>query len=118
MTRFFWLKDKTHLTVENNVQVYRFNRVPFVIIYSPFLLAATLDHHLKGYENSVANSIRENIYVDNVITGKDTVDEASDFYREAKQIFRKASMNLRDWMSNDESVMKQIPDGDKAGPMK
>ena len=29
-------------------------------------------------------------------------------------------MNLRDWMSNDESVMKQIPDGDKAGqgPMK
>lgn len=108
------------MTIENNVQVYRFNRVPFGIICSPFLLAATLDHHLKGYENSVTNGIRENIYVDNVITGKDTVDEAVSFYREAKQIFRKASMNLRDWMSNDELVMTQIPDGDKAGhgPMK
>ena len=47
MTRFFWLKNKDQLTIENNVQVYRFNRVPFGIISSPFLLAATLDHHLK-----------------------------------------------------------------------
>ena len=86
-----------------------------VSICSPFLLAATLDHHLKGYESSVANSIRQNIYVDNVITGKDTAYEAVDFYRDAKQIFRKASMHLRDWMSNGESVMKQIPDSDKAG---
>ena len=70
VTRFFWLKNKGQLTVENNVQVYRFNRVPFGIISSPFLLAATLDHHLKGFENSVTETIRENIYVDNVITGK------------------------------------------------
>ena len=120
VTRFFWLKDKTNLTVENNVQVYRFNRVPFGIICSPFLLAATLDHHLKGYDNSVATRIRENIYVDNVITGHDTSEEVVQFYREAKQIFSDASMNLRDWMFNSQSVMKQIPDVDKADqrPMK
>ena len=69
VTRFFWLKNKSGLTVENNIQVYRFNWVPFGIISSPFLLAATLDHHLKNYE----------IYVDNVVTGKDTVKEAVDF---------------------------------------
>ena len=59
VTRFFWLKNKRHLTVENNVQVYRFNRVPFGVISSPFLLGATLDHHLKSYENSVAETIRK-----------------------------------------------------------
>ena len=120
MTRFFWLKNKDQLTIENNVQVYRFNRVPFGIISSPFLLAATLDHHLKKNESPAAETIRENIYVDNVITGKDTIIEAVNFYTEAKQIFTKASMNLRDWMSNDESVMKEIAIEDRAdqGTMK
>ena len=32
ITRFFRLKNKGYLTVENNVQVYRFNMVPFGII--------------------------------------------------------------------------------------
>ena len=42
------------------------------------------------------------------------------FYTEAKQIFGEASMNLRDWMSNEESVMQEIPNEDRAneGPMK
>ena len=120
VTRFFWLKNKGHLSVENNVQVYRFNRVPFGIISSPFLLAATLDHHLKCYGHSVADTIRNNIYVDNVVTGTDTITEAVNFYTEAKQIFKGASMNLRDWMSNDQSVMNEIPVDDRAnqGPMK
>ena len=120
VTRFFWLKDKEHLSLENNVQVYRFNSVPFGIISSPFLLAATLDHHLKSYRNSVAETIRDNIYVDNVVTGTTTVTEAVNFYIKAKQIFKGASMNLRDWMSNDESVMNEIPLDDRAsqGPMK
>ena len=48
------------------------------------------------------------------------VKEAVDFYIEAKKIFRKASMNLRDWLSNNNSVMKEIPSDDRAnrGPMK
>ena len=79
MTRFFWLKDKSKLNVENNVQVYRFNRVPFGIISIPFLLAATLDHHLEDYENDTAGTIRENIYVDNVIIGKQTIEETIGF---------------------------------------
>ena len=58
--------------------------------------------------------------MDNVITGKDTIIEAVNFYTEAKQIFTKASMNLLDWMSNDESVMKEIAieDSEDQGTMK
>ena len=119
VTRFFWLKDKERLSLENNVQVYSFNRVPFGIISSPFLLAATLDYHLKSYRNLVAETIRDNIYVDNVVTGTTTVTEAVNCYIKVKQIFKGASMNLRDWMSNDGSVMNEIPLDDRAsqGPM-
>ena len=54
ITRFFWLKDRDILEVENNIQMYRFCRVPFWIISSPFLLAATIDHHLKNGNNDVS----------------------------------------------------------------
>ena len=50
VTRFFWLKDANNLNTENNFQIYRFCRVPFAITSSPFLLASTLDFHLKTYK--------------------------------------------------------------------
>ncbi|CAC5354890.1 unnamed protein product [Mytilus coruscus] len=95
--------------VENNVQVYRFCRVPFGVISSPFLLAATLDYHLETYKNATAANIRENIYVDNVITGVDSTENAFTLYKEAKQIFSAASMNLREWALNSEKFFKCIP---------
>ena len=114
VTRFFWLKDTNSLTVENNIQVYRFCRVPFGIISSPFLLGATLDFHLKLYQSDTAENIRENIYVDNVITGAKSAEEAIHFYKNSKQIFAQAAMNLRDWTSNDTTVLDEIPLGDRS----
>ena len=56
----------------------------------------------------IADTIRRNIYVDNVITGTKSTEQAEQFYRESKEIFALASMNLRDWTSNDTSVLKEI----------
>ena len=114
VTRFFWLKDKDKLGVENNIQQYRFCRVPFGIISSPFLLAATIDHHLKNCNSDVSERIRQNIYVDNVITGTQSYQEAVHLYNVSKQIFKGAAMNLRDWMSNSEEVLNDIPLSDRA----
>ncbi|XP_062582984.1 uncharacterized protein LOC134244753 [Saccostrea cucullata] len=113
-TRFFWLKDANKATVDSNVQVYRFCRVPFGVISSPFLLAATIDHHLSTYESKTAENIRNNIYVDNVITGVDNIQEAEILYREAKEIFSSISMNLRDWASNAKDFYETIPDEDQS----
>ena len=114
VTRFFWLKDKDIRNVENNIQAYRFCRVPFGIICSPFLLAATIDHHLKFFNSNTAQNIRDNIYVDNVITGTQSILQAKEFYSKSKKIFESASMNLRDWMSNSDEVLNQKPIYDRA----
>ena len=114
VTRFFWLRNKNILEVENNIQAYRFCRVPFGIISSPFLLAATIDYHLKNSDSYIANNIRDNMYVDNVITGTQTMSEAIEFYNVSKQLFKGAAMSLRDWMSNSEDVLNQIPVHDRA----
>ena len=80
VTRFFWLKGRDKLEIEDNIQTCRFCRVPFGIISSPFLLAATIDHHLKNCKNNVRETIRKNIYVDNVITGTQSCQEAVHLY--------------------------------------
>uniref|UniRef100_A0A914W835 Peptidase aspartic putative domain-containing protein n=1 Tax=Plectus sambesii TaxID=2011161 RepID=A0A914W835_9BILA len=55
--RFLWLKDINKPWSADNIQVYRFCRVAFGIISSPFLLAATIQHHLQQHNTDVAKSI-------------------------------------------------------------
>ena len=114
VTRFLWLKNRNTLKLENNIQEYRFCRVPFGIISSPFLLAATLKCHLEKCDCSTAENIRKNIYVDNVITRCDSVNESVQFYTEAKQIFHRAGMNLRDWATNSKQVLNRIHHEDQS----
>ena len=50
--------------------------------------------------SAIANMIHDNIYIDNLCVGANSVDEACSIYKEAKEIFKRASMNLREWSSN------------------
>ena len=54
VTRFLWLKNINVNDPNNNLQVYRFCRVPFGVVSSPFLLAATITYHLKHIGNPTA----------------------------------------------------------------
>ena len=114
VTRFLWLKNTRTSDITNNLQVYHFCRIPFGVISSPFLLAAVICHHLKQISSPTAEQIHRDIYVDNLITGAQTVMEAHQLYNEGKQMFSTASMNLREWASNSEELMKLIPAQDRA----
>ncbi|MCP3665660.1 MAG: DUF1759 domain-containing protein, partial [Gammaproteobacteria bacterium] len=114
LTRFFWLRDFTQPPFGENVIVYRFCRVPFGVISSPYLLAATIRYHLSNVSTELANEIRKNIYVDNVMIAVKNHADAMDSYWKSKEIFNNCSMNLREWTSNCREVIDQIPAIDRA----
>ncbi len=58
--------------------------------------------------------MKGNIYVDNVITGTKDDKEAVEFYDGVKEMFARASMNIREWASNSEQLNAHIPVKDKA----
>ena len=114
VTRFLWLRDVTAPIYTGNVVVYRFCRVSFGVISSPFLLSATLDHHLAKENSDVKEQLRANMYVDNMLAGTSNSEEASEFYKEAKSTFNSASMNRRSWTSNCREFLNSIPELDQS----
>jgi len=97
--RFLW-EDK------GVVRVMRFTRVPFGNRCSPFLLNATVKHHLKQVEPStVVSELEENLYVDDWLTGAEEEQSATQMIFEADEIMQKASMNLTKWGSNSREVL-------------
>lgn len=53
--------------------------------------------------------IADKCYVDNLITGVQTEREAMDLYNHINKTFEELSMNIREWTSNNERFIKQVP---------
>ncbi|XP_068697571.1 uncharacterized protein [Montipora foliosa] len=113
VTRFLWLKDPTKPPTKDNLQIYRFTRVPFGVISSPFLLGATILHHLEQAGTPTSKEIMKHMYVDNLLTGVNSSKEAREIYSESKEVFQESSMNLREWGSNSKEFLKSIPEQDR-----
>ena len=91
-----------------------FAGLTWVYLLDFFCSAATIDHHLKTCNSDMGQKLRENIYIDNVITGTSSIQDAINLYNVGKKLFKTAAMNLRDWMSKSEEVLNEIPECDKA----
>ncbi|KHN81502.1 hypothetical protein Tcan_18029, partial [Toxocara canis] len=111
--RFLWLRNPGNIgaEIERNLQAYRFCRVPFGATSRPFLLAAVLKTHLKGYPDGSAIDV--NLYVDNIFISAENPTEAERLYKRIKEIFNEANMNLREFASNDKRVTSCIREEDR-----
>ncbi|GFQ74539.1 integrase catalytic domain-containing protein [Trichonephila clavata] len=77
--RFLWSDDEPSAHKKPKLQVYRFNRVNFGVSSSPFLLAATIRHHIEKYKQEfpgIVELLDRSFYVDDLISGGNEFEEA------------------------------------------
>jgi hypothetical protein len=108
VTKFLWLKDPSLPPTPHNIQIFRFKRIAFGIASSPFILASTLQHHLRKETNPVAEKMAKNFYVDNLLLDCASPDEARKMILEAKSIISKAGMKLREFVSSHQDALQGL----------
>ena len=106
---FLWTKDP--YAEDLKIQKLRFARVVFGVSCSPFLLNATLRHHIKKYHIThpdIVNILTESTYVNDVIFGADTKEEAYELYRSSKELMSHGQFNLQKFVTNIQSLQSHI----------
>ncbi|KAK7601984.1 hypothetical protein V9T40_009425 [Parthenolecanium corni] len=101
VVRFLWLRDQRRPPTKENICVYRFKRMAFGVIASPFLLTATIKHHLREFPNEFGERIEQDLYADNLITSLPRGTDCAHFYRTTVACFDGMSMKLSQWATDD-----------------
>ena len=89
--RFHWIKDKD----SSKVEVYRFTRAMLGLVQYNFLLGGTLEYHLNSMKEqhpAKVDEIMRSLYVDDIITGMNTLDKVKPLKKSAVSIFGKAQL--------------------------
>ena len=100
--RFHWQRDG-----QSDVEILRFARVPFGLAPPLFLLGGVIDMHLSTWEDrepDIVAKLREELYVDDLISGSTTVAETCEFKEKITEMFKHGCFNLHKWHSNDRQL--------------
>lgn len=109
MLRFLWLENP--LDANSQVLHLRFARLVFGLRPSPAILGSVISHHLEKHLSQypeVIPTIKDSFYVDDMISGGRTVDEAFKIYDVARQVMLDGGFNLRKWNSNSPELLTRI----------
>lgn len=100
--RFLWRQD-------GRMKVMRFDRVVMGVACSSFLLNATIRYHVAQYDDSrVKTELTECLYVDDWLSGADTVQEAAVLLQEARSVMADAGMELTKCSSNSSLLLDSV----------
>ena len=111
LIRFLWFENIND--PGSKIVIYRFTRVVFGLTSSPFLLNATLQHHLSKYlpiaDISVyIEKLMRDLYVDDSTKSFDEVHECQRFFEISKTCLATANFNPRNWATNNSDLRNII----------
>ena len=110
--KFVWLDRAT-----NELVYYQFKVHCFGNRSSPAVAIFTIKHHAEQNRAKyprAAETVLESTIVDDNCDSVDTVAEALTLIKDLKQLYITAGLDIRKWVSNNKSVLSEIPDSDKA----
>ena len=104
---------------DGSLTTYRYTVLPFGLRCSPYLAIATIHYHLQKYAEThphIVKELLENTYVDDVISGAKTIEEAIESYEAEVDIMKAAGMKLRKWSSNHPLLTQRFKDDNVGSP--
>lgn len=109
--RFLWRTDNSQ-----EPDIYEFNRLVFGAHCSPFLAQFVSQENAKLYMNEyplAAETILNSTYMDDSMDLVMTSDQAIELYHQLWDVWGKAAMYVRKWLSNSAEVLNEIPPQDR-----
>ena len=107
--RFLWVED-VNAKVVNPVE-YRFCRTVFGVNCSPFLLNATIQHHLDTFSDEdpkFVQTMKKSLYVDDWVGSHSNPEDAIKLFDVARSHMMKGGFRLRKWLTNDPEVRSEM----------
>ena len=105
--RYIWRES-----LETQWKDYQMLRLTFGVAASPYLAVKVLQQTGKDHGEQYPTAqwhINNSFYVDDLLGGADTPEEATELYKNLSEILEKASFHLRKWRSSSKEVIKKIP---------
>ncbi|XP_071862271.1 uncharacterized protein [Bombus fervidus] len=100
---------------KGEVDTYQLNTVTFGLSAAPYLAIRCLkqlaDDEGHRYPRAAA-ILQRDFYVDDVLTGVDTKDEARSLRIELTELLKLAGLNIRKWASNSRELLNGLPEQD------
>ncbi|XP_076237360.1 uncharacterized protein LOC143181054 [Calliopsis andreniformis] len=107
--RILWRPDDTQ-----PIQTFELNTVTYGTASAPFLATRALmqlgKNHAVSFP-SASRAIIKDFYVDDLLTGASSIDEARKLRREISDILHSAGFPLRKWASNDSRILDNEDEG-------
>ena len=104
--RFVWRNDP-----KAPLEDFRMTRVTFGVSSSSFIANMCVKQNASDFAMTyptAAKVVEKSFYVDDCLTGADSIEGAIDLQRELQGLFDKGGFLLRKWNSNEPSVLQRI----------
>lgn len=104
--RFLWVNE------QGETICFRMKRLTFGIADSAFLATQVCRQHAEKYRNQfpeAAERIVNHRWVDDLVTGTDSLDEAKELVSQISSIMSYCAMDFTKWLSSSDEVMEVIP---------
>ena len=113
--RYLWFQEPGNIdfgNFENNKWTeLRFCKVLFAVTSSPFLLFATIIHHMNRYstvDKEFVDRVLSSLHVDDLSTEANNVREAFDYFCKCKDRLEVGSFSLRKYRSNSAELEQMV----------
>ncbi|KXJ70776.1 hypothetical protein RP20_CCG022513 [Aedes albopictus] len=111
LQRIFWRKEPT-----DPLEVLEMTTVTYGTSSAPFLATRTLKQlaidETKRYPVA-AKIVEEDFYVDDVLSGADTVEDAIQSRLELTHLLHSGGFPIHKWCANDEAIIETVPEGER-----